>query len=151
MSWAAERVDAKECAFLFDEVPFKARPRYDGRSGRTYTPRKTADAEKRIRAAWAEKNGSRFAGFEGEVRVSIEIQRPLAKSNPKRWVGRADLMKPDADNVAKLVCDSLNGVAYKDDSQVTKLSVSFRPRVSHGLQCRIWVRVEYYAEIYVKE
>ena len=31
--------------------------------------------------------------------------------------------KPDADNIAKAVCDALNGIAYKDDSQVVDLTV----------------------------
>ena len=30
---------------------------------------------------------------------------------------------PDLDNVAKSVCDALNGVAYFDDSQICKLSI----------------------------
>ena len=42
--------------------------------------------------------------------------------------------KPDLDNVAKIVCDALNGVAYKDDAQVVKLTVhkrySERPEVA---------------------
>ena len=32
--------------------------------------------------------------------------------------------KPDGDNIAKAILDSLNGVAYHDDSYVTELSVS---------------------------
>lgn len=31
--------------------------------------------------------------------------------------------KPDLDNVAKIVCDALNGVAYKDDAQIVDLKV----------------------------
>lgn len=30
---------------------------------------------------------------------------------------------PDLDNVAKSVCDALNGVAYFDDAQICKLSI----------------------------
>ena len=41
--------------------------------------------------------------------------------------------KPDLDNVAKIVLDSLNGIAYSDDSQIVKLNVekhySENPRV----------------------
>ena len=29
--------------------------------------------------------------------------------------------KPDADNIVKIICDALNGVAYKDDTQVVEL------------------------------
>ena len=29
--------------------------------------------------------------------------------------------KPDSDNLIKFVCDALNGVFYKDDSQITRI------------------------------
>lgn len=31
--------------------------------------------------------------------------------------------KPDCDNVAKMICDALNGLAYKDDAQIVNLNV----------------------------
>lgn len=33
------------------------------------------------------------------------------------------LKKPDADNVAKIILDALNGIAYLDDKQVVDLGV----------------------------
>lgn len=43
------------------------------------------------------------------------------------------LKRPDADNIGKIICDGLNGVAYKDDAQVYMLLVEKRwadiPRV----------------------
>ena len=81
----------------------------------------------------------------------IEVQRPLAKSNPKYWAGRPDLMKPDADNLAKVICDSLNGLAYRDDCQITQLGVTFDPRTPYSDECLIRVRVEYYSERYERE
>lgn len=35
-------------------------------------------------------------------------------------------VKPDSDNIAKIILDGLNGIAYKDDSQVTTLIVRKR-------------------------
>ena len=32
-------------------------------------------------------------------------------------------VKPDIDNIAKVVCDALNGIAYKDDNQIVTLVV----------------------------
>ena len=32
--------------------------------------------------------------------------------------------KPDADNVAKAICDALNKIAYVDDSQIVSLEVN---------------------------
>ena len=34
-----------------------------------------------------------------------------------------NLYKPDLDNIAKIVLDSLNGLAYKDDRQVVSLKI----------------------------
>ncbi len=33
------------------------------------------------------------------------------------------MKKPDLDNIAKIILDSLNQIAFKDDSQVTSLRV----------------------------
>lgn len=33
------------------------------------------------------------------------------------------LKKPDVDNVAKIILDALNGIAYRDDKQVVTLIV----------------------------
>ena len=33
------------------------------------------------------------------------------------------MKKPDADNIAKIVLDSLNKIAYEDDKQVVELTV----------------------------
>ena len=42
-------------------------------------------------------------------------------------------IKPDCDNIAKIVCDALNGLAYADDKQIVECSVQKRygdlPRV----------------------
>lgn len=32
-------------------------------------------------------------------------------------------VKPDADNVSKIILDALNGLAYYDDNQVTDLTI----------------------------
>ena len=48
--------------------------------------------------------------------------------------------KPDLDNIAKAILDSLNGIAYKDDSQIVSLLISKkysdRPRVEITLKER---------------
>ena len=44
----------------------------------------------------------------------------LLKSNAPCWHTKT----PDADNLAKFVCDSLNGIFWRDDSCVCKLNVT---------------------------
>jgi len=67
--------------------------------------------------------------LEGEVKATIKAYFGIPKSISQK---RKKLMidgkvrptkKPDADNIAKSVLDSLNGIAYKDDSAVVALQV----------------------------
>lgn len=110
---------------VIGEPQGKARPRIL-RSGRAYTPKKTAEYERAIRAAFKDAGGELT---EYPVRVSIIAYYRIPQSASKRM--QAQMMenavlptkKPDLDNLAKVVCDALNGIAYKDDAQVCKLSV----------------------------
>ena len=34
--------------------------------------------------------------------------------------------KPDTDNIIKIICDALNGLAYKDDAQIVSNSTEKR-------------------------
>lgn len=106
-------------------VPFvhgKGRPRFVRAKGRAYTPDKTAEAMAAIRAAWTDATDER-APRGTPVSVTIMTTRPLPKSRPKRVVREADVFRPDADNLAKCALDALNGVAWDDDTQVTRLNV----------------------------
>ncbi len=105
------------------EVPFvrgKGRVRFARATGRTYTPDATAEAMQLIRQEWGD---SPCAPSGVPVTVRILTMRPMPKSRPKRIVAEPDVYKPDADNIAKLVLDALNGIAWSDDTQVTGLYV----------------------------
>ena len=123
-------------------VPFvrgKGRVRFVRQTGRTYTPDKTAEGMALIRAAW----GDRPMAPKGvEVRVSITTFRPLPASRPKRVDSEHDTTKPDVDNIAKLVLDALNGVAWVDDTQVTDLQVIKEDR-ERGLTERTFIFVSW--------
>jgi len=65
--------------------------------------------------------------FVGPVMVYITALFELPKSkHKKKHPPRLDwcTKKPDTDNIAKIVCDALNGVAWMDDSQVVTLNVA---------------------------
>ena len=46
--------------------------------------------------------------------------------------------KPDIDNIAKIICDGLNGVAYKDDSQIIYLAVIKRYAEKGCVRVKLW-------------
>lgn len=148
--WEVGHIGRERCEIALEKIPTKQRPRWNG-DKQPYTPRNTANAEKAIKSAWRKQVGHRWMNHDGEVRVMILIERPLYKSNPKYWAGKADVMTPDLDNTAKLCCDALNGVAYADDKQVTQLHVIRLPRVPFRKHSRIRIRIDYYEETYIKE
>ncbi len=102
----------------------KGRPRFvrAGKFTRAVTPKTTVDFENRVRLA-AQAAGVR--PLEGPVEVRIQAVwpmkgQPLKRSKrPAAW----KTTKPDLDNVAKGVLDALNGIGYRDDSQVVVVSV----------------------------
>ena len=46
--------------------------------------------------------------------------------------------KPDCDNIAKIILDALNGLAYDDDAQVVQLSV----KKQYGIADHVTVTLE---------
>jgi len=108
------------------EPKAKARPRVTTK-GITYTPKSTVEYENWVKQCYLVKYGQTM--LEGEVKATIKAYFGIPKSISQK---RKKLMidgkvrptkKPDADNIAKSVLDSLNGIAYKDDSAVVALQV----------------------------
>lgn len=115
------------------EAKGKARPKstiINGHS-RVYTPAKQIEYENWVRLCFFDqypeaKEGPLFKEGHG-VAISITIHRKMPASFSKKkknlMNGRGCLTKPDADNVAKSICDALNGIAYHDDAQIYKVCV----------------------------
>lgn len=106
----------------------KARPRFDSRSRRTYTPKETADYEKTLRRAY-EAYAKGREPLEGPLRLEIIAGFRIPKTASKiRKLGMIEgeilpTKVPDVDNIAKIIQDALNGLAYKDDAQICALNV----------------------------
>lgn len=72
-----------------------------------------------------------------DVRATAYVEIPASWPDKKRnQAADGDILpvsRPDADNYLKCVLDAMNGVVYKDDSQVVNMSVqkrySFTPRM----------------------
>ena len=113
---------------ILGEPKGKARHRTT-KSGHTYTPKTTVDYENMvIRSYQMEYMGRQL--LEGELKATITAYYGIAKSikGKKRAEREKNIIrptkKPDADNVAKIVLDSLNNVVYKDDAAIVELVVS---------------------------
>ena len=95
-----------------------------------YSPAKTKNYEKAIADYYKQATrGFRFDKDE-PICVNLVFGMPIPQSTPKsrREAMREGVIRhtkrPDVDNLAKSVLDALNGVAWEDDSQIVRLSVS---------------------------
>lgn len=112
-------------------TPFaKQRPRATkkGRFVTIYTPPETKSYEKRVRDQYYEQNGFRMLDGPLEVNITgvFAVSDSISKKRKKLMLEGKILhtKKPDCDNMAKIALDALNGIAYKDDSQIVKLTVN---------------------------
>jgi Holliday junction resolvase RusA-like endonuclease len=98
------------------------------RTGHSYTPQDTMMYENLIKSSFLSSfppNG----GYEDRITLTVVAFFAIPKSaSKKKKVDMACAMiqptkKPDVDNILKVVCDALNGVAWKDDAQITEAFV----------------------------
>lgn len=108
------------------KIKGKARPRFNTKTGRAFTPGDTITYENWIKCCYQEQDG-KF--IDGPVKARIEVYYKIPKSYTKKRVQairdglEMPLKKPDSDNIAKIVLDSLNKIAFDDDAQVVELIV----------------------------
>ena len=99
----------------------KGRPRMTKR-GHTYTPKRTVDYERMVQTLFHSEYGSPKP--EGPILLRLDLYFGIPKSRSKATRKRMQqglerpCKRPDIDNCMKAVCDALNGIAYKDDSQI---------------------------------
>lgn len=108
------------------KVQAKQRPRFNGKLA--YTPRETVAYENWVKTCYLEKyKGQR--PLEKPLKVKIIAYYDIPKSTSKKKQQQMlnneifPIVKPDTDNIAKSILDSLNKIAYLDDKQVVKLEV----------------------------
>lgn len=107
--------------YIPGEPVSKGRPRMT-KSGHTYTPKRTVDYERMVQTLFHAEHGS--PKLEGAILLRLDLYFGIPKSSSK--AARKQMQqgmerpckRPDIDNCLKAVCDALNGIAYKDDSQI---------------------------------
>lgn len=109
----------------YGEPVAKGRPRFT-RHGRAYTPKKTHDYESEV-AAIAKSAMGESEPLETPVIVCVYVTFPIPPSYSKKRSeaclngSERHTKRPDLDNCVKAVTDAMNGIVYKDDSQITTL------------------------------
>ena len=135
--------------------PFgKQRPRVIARgkgASRAFTPKKTVNYENYIKLLYRQK----YKNFKFEDKVPLYVQiAAFYKIPPSKPKYIKDLMfrgemlptkKPDVDNIIKIILDSLNGLAYKDDAQIVACTCQ-KLYVNDDNEPRVEVKIEKIAE-----
>lgn len=134
--------EMKRISFSIPGAPFgKQRPRvvHNGSFSKAYTPKETVNYENLIKVMYQQAaKGQMFPeGSMLDVRIIAyyEIPKSTSKKKQKQMLEHKirPTKKPDWDNIGKIVCDSLNKIAYHDDSAVVDAQVrkfySENPRV----------------------
>ena len=88
------------------------------KSAHHFTKPKTRAYEARVKESFVNTGETPFAEH-AAVCAEIYAYFPKPHKTKLRFVTK----RPDADNISKAILDALNGVAYKDDSQIVALYV----------------------------
>jgi len=112
-----------------EPVP-QARPRASRQGNRVvmYDPPKSRNYKKYVELIARQYAPKKL--YEGELEMEIKIYRPIPKSTTKKNRAlknagiKRPIVKPDNSNYAKGIEDALNGIIYKDDSQIVDLKIS---------------------------
>lgn len=117
---------------VYGEPKAKGRPRVSVRKSgdgektfaRAYTPKETVVYENQVKMEYENQCDSFLFPDDAmlDVRIFAFYGIPKSVSKKKRQMmidgDIRPIKKPDFDNIAKIICDSLNGIAYRDDAMV---------------------------------
>ena len=138
------------CRFEVEgKIKGKGRPRFSkfGNYVKTYTPEDTVSYENLIKLQFRMFCGRWYS--ELPLKMKITAIHGIVKSASKR--NQAKMLsgeikptkKPDADNIVKIICDALNNIAYKDDTQIVDLQV----KKVYGEMEKVIVEIEEIIEV----
>lgn len=129
------------CFDVLGEPTGKGRPKFTTINGyaRAITPKDTVTYENLIKVEYRRQCGTQRYGDDAMIGMKVTAFYGIPKSVSKK---KREAMlngnirptkKPDYDNIAKVVSDALNDVAYKDDKNIVDCVVqkwySDKPRI----------------------
>ncbi len=109
---------------VLGEPKGKGRPRFSTMTGSASTPKRTVNYETLVHMEYMSQcPGIRFPDDAMlDMRILAYYSIPKSASRKKKAAMLAGdirpTKKPDMDNVVKIIADSLNQVAYRDDTQI---------------------------------
>ena len=142
-----QKLEIKKIEFTVEGEPRgKERPRFvnNGQRFSVYTPEKTQAYETQIKFAYYKQCGNVKFPEESQLELFVTAFYKIPKNTSKKK--KAAMLsgeirptkKPDGDNILKAVADALNGICYKDDKCLVKMSIekfySDMPRIEVTVQ-----------------
>lgn len=127
------------------KVVGKGRPRVNSCTGIVYTPTKTKDYENLVEQYFLLKY-PRYKQLEGRIEINIIAYLGIPKCTKKSDIDSmlentiSPTKKPDIDNIVKIILDAMNKFAFKDDNQITKLSIEKR----YGVEEKVYIKINEY-------
>jgi Holliday junction resolvase RusA-like endonuclease len=122
----------------------KGRPRFCRNTGHAITPKDTVNYETLVKMEYTQACGEQMFPDDAMLDMRIKAYYSIPKSASKKRHAAmlsGDIRptkKPDMDNVIKIIADSLNKIAYRDDTQIVDCQVrkfySEKPRVEVMIQ-----------------
>lgn len=124
----------------------KARPRFRkiGNYVSTYNTKQTQTYENLVKNSALEQCKDNLdKEYTGKLKIQIKAifkpNKSVSKKKFQELIGTPFMKKPDFDNIAKIICDPLNGIAYKDDNQIYEAIVE----KIYGYEDKVIVLLEY--------
>lgn len=120
----------------------KERPRLNMITGHVYTPNKTKEYETLIQQEFIVKY-KKIEQIETRVLIEIiahiKIPKNAKKGDREKMLldEISPIKKPDIDNIAKVVLDSLNKFIIKDDTQVSKIIIEKKYSETEKLEIKV--------------
>lgn len=129
---------------VMGEPKGKGRPRFCRNTGHAITPKDTVNYETLVKMEYTQACGEQMFPDDTMLDMRIKAYYSIPKSASKKRHAAmlsGDIRptkKPDMDNVIKIIADSLNKIAYRDDTQIVDCQVrkfySEKPRVEVMIQ-----------------
>ena len=126
---------------IYGEPKGKGRPRFNTKTGHAITPKDTVNYETLVRMEYMNQCQNVMFPDGSMLDMRIKAYYSIPKTAMKSKKKYAQMLegvirptkKPDMDNVVKIIADSLNKIAYRDDTQIVDCQCrkfySDKPRV----------------------